>query len=432
MKRKQLTVIFLLLLCMAVLLCACGKRSGSKKDAPTGSAPNLKDLEGIYTETIAQRAVLQLSARDAQTVDVVVNWPGSAFENAHWEMSGTYDAAKNAIVYSDAVLIEQTFDDQGNQSDRQVSENGTGSFAISGTDLVWTDDNAYVSGDPSTFRYTMSLSQYMQNQSSPAAVNTPAPAASAAPAEATPAPTPTPEPTPEPTPAPTPTPTPTPRPAPAPGAPIITKDPTDETVREGGSCWFVANHQGAQLARWHFVSPDWSTDLQYDELGDRFPNMTVKNGQFDSMKLINIPSELNGWHFYCRFSNKSGTTDSGAATITVEKGEPGTAPTAGAPIITKSPTDETVKVGGSCWFVADHKGAVLARWHFVSPDGKTDLQYDEAAKQFSSVTIKQGDLSKMQLVNVTEDLNGWKVYCRYSNNNGTTDTASATITVTAG
>ena len=48
------------------------------------------------------------------------------------------------------------------------------------------------------------------------------------------------------------------------------------------------------------------------------------------------------------------------------------------------------------------------------------------------MTIKQGDLSKMQLVNVTEDLNGWKVYCRYSNNNGTTDTASATITVTAG
>ena len=93
----------------------------------------------------------------------------------------------------------------------------------------------------------------------------------------TPQPTPTPEPTPVPTPTPTPEPTPTPvlkeKLPPAPGAPIVTKDPTDETVKEGGSCWFVTHQEKANLARWRFLSPDGTTDLQYDEDGDRFPGV---------------------------------------------------------------------------------------------------------------------------------------------------------------
>ena len=156
------------------------------------------------------------------------------------------------------------------------------------------------------------------------------------------------------------------------------------------------------------------------------------------MKLLNIPYELNGWHFYCRFSNKVGSTDSGIATITVEKAgatQTGAAAgqqtgVAGAPVITKSPTDETVKVGGNAYFVAKYNNANLARWHFVSPDGTTDVQYDEAGKLFPGVEIIHGEYSTMQLRNITKDLNGWKVYCRYSNRAGYTDTAMATITVT--
>ena len=61
---------------------------------------------------------------------------------------------------------------------------------------------------------------------------------------ATPTPTPTAAPTTGTTTAPTNTPTPTNTPAPTAGAPIITKQPTKETVEVGGSATFVANATG--------------------------------------------------------------------------------------------------------------------------------------------------------------------------------------------
>ena len=54
------------------------------------------------------------------------------------------------------------------------------------------------------------------------------------------------------------------------------------------------------------------------------------------------------------------------------------------PRVTKSPTGETVAVGGKCQFVAKYENAKWAEWHFVSPDGTRDLNYSEAAKAFGN------------------------------------------------
>ena len=255
----------------------------------------------------------------------------------------------------------------------------------------------------------------------------------------TPEPEPTPEPTPEPSPEPTPTPLPaeTPVPSSPPYAPVITKNPTDETVEEGGTCYFAAGYIDALTAEWHFVSPDLQTDLPYTEIGTQFPTLVVKNGEFSQMKLQNIPLSLNGWHVYCRYVNKNGVSYTKSATVYVTEntsGNTGTAApadTANLPVVTKSPTDETVTEGGECWFVAKHEKAILAVWHFVSPDGQTDLAYDAAAEQFAPVVIENGDRGAMQLKNIPLSMNGWKVYCRYSNNSGSVDTKSATLTVKA-
>ena len=415
MKRKSLISCLAMVLCLVLLLSACGLKKSDKTPAVT---VNLKDLEGIYSEATAHRGVLQFAATDAEHANIVINWPGSLTENAHWEMSGTYDAGKQAIVYSDAKLIEETFGPDGTQSDSLVSSNGTGSFKVENGSLIWTDDNAYIGSDPATFTYSMSLSDYLKAQAA---------------ATPTPVPTPTPAPTPEPTPTPAPTPVPTPTPVAVPGAPVITKHPTDETVKEGGSCWFVANYNNANLARWRFLSPDGQTDLQFDELGDRFPGLKVLQGEYSSMKLLNIPYELNGWRVYCRYSNRVGSVDSATALITVEKAgtttQTGTAGATGAPVVLKSPTDETVKPGGNCWFVAKENGAVLARWHFVSPDGTTDLQYDEIGDRFPGLRVVNGEYSSMQLKNIPKELDGWKFYCRYSKRAGYNNSEMATLTV---
>ena len=85
--------------------------------------------------------------------------------------------------------------------------------------------------------------------------------------------------------------------------------------------------------------------------------------------------------------------------------------------------------GGSAYFVARYDNALWAVWHFVSPDGLTDLTYEEAAKQFPNMQILNGMYSTLELKNMPLDLNGWKVYCQYRNRVGSTNTEKATITV---
>ena len=102
---------------------------------------------------------------------------------------------------------------------------------------------------------------------------------------------------------------------------------------------------------------------------------------------------------------------------------------ANVPRVTKDPGSETVPVNGKCQFVTRYENAVLAEWHFVSPDGGRDLDYVQAQKEFPTLTIKNGYTKDLTLENIPEALNGWRVYCRFSNNAGSVNTATASITV---
>ena len=244
--------------------------------------------------------------------------------------------------------------------------------------------------------------------------------------EPTPAPAPTPEPTPAPTPEPAPEPTPAPAPAPTPapaGYPKVTKDPYDEKVPVGGSCYFVAKYENAIWAEWHFVSPDGSRDLDYKQAAKEFPTLEIVDGYASTMLLKSIPQTLDGWKVYCRFSNNSGAVNTAQAKITIGAAQEN------LPKITKDPGDETVDQGGSCSFVAKYENAIWAEWHFVSPDGKRDLDYKQAAQEFPTLEIVDGYTSTMRLYKIPAELSYWKVYCRFSNNFGAVNTASALISV---
>ena len=232
-------------------------------------------------------------------------------------------------------------------------------------------------------------------------------------------------------------PAPTPAPVqPASNLPVVTKSPTDEKVPVGGKCQFVTRYENANWAEWHFVSPDNSRDIDYTVAAKEFPSMKIVNGYAKDMTLENVPEALNGWKVYCRFSNNSGSVNTDKASITVTGGgttagtTAGTGTTAGLPKVTKSPTGETVNAGGSAWFVAKYQDAIWAVWHFVSPDGTRDLAYTDAAAIFTGLKIIGGDQSTMQLQNIPNELNGWKVYCAFRNNMGSVNTDAAAITVT--
>ena len=144
--------------------------------------------------------------------------------------------------------------------------------------------------------------------------------------EATPTPDPTSTPdatsTPEPTTTPeaTPTPTPTATPTPTPSLPVITKDPTDETVDVGGDCLFIGGCSNALNTVWHFVSPDGKTDYRYDaqEIKTAFPGLRIQfeYGE-DYLHLLDIPAQMNGWRACCEYSNNVGSVRTGYAVVHV-------------------------------------------------------------------------------------------------------------------
>ncbi len=123
------------------------------------------------------------------------------------------------------------------------------------------------------------------------------------------------------------------------------------------------------------------------------------------------------------------TTIPGATFPTVDPTPTTPDPYKDLPKITKSPTDETVDEGGSCSFIGNYENAIWAVWHFVSPDGKTDYRYEKAADEFKPVVIEGGDVSHLKLRNIPYSLNGWRVYCEYSNYAGAVRTNMATVWV---
>lgn len=226
---------------------------------------------------------------------------------------------------------------------------------------------------------------------------------------------------------------PTPVPEATPGAdaklPKVTKSPTDENVVAGDSCWFVAKYEDAVWAVWHFVSPDGKTDLAYDKINTQFPDLVVVEGFASTTRLKNIPKEMDGWKVYCRFGNNYGSVNTEMATIRIKEGP---APTPKLPAVTKSPTDEKVEAGDSCWFVAKHEDAIWAEWFFVEP-GWTDetaineISYKDIGARFPKLKVVDGNTGTMLLKNIPAEMDGWQVYCRFSNDYGSVDTAWATI-----
>ena len=106
-----------------------------------------------------------------------------------------------------------------------------------------------------------------------------------------------------------------------------------------------------------------------------------------------------------------------------------TVPPSNLPRITKNPSDETVTAGGWCQFVTRYENAVLAEWHFVSPDGTLDVTYKDVQNQFPALGIIGGNTKDLTLENIPAALNGCRVYCRFSNAYGAVNTASALLTV---
>ena len=166
---------------------------------------------------------------------------------------------------------------------------------------------------------------YAQESETPPAVETEAPATDTPTAEPTAEPTAVPtetpavEPTAEPTAAPTTAPTAAPTAAPTvtPSVPIITKQPTGETLKAGDSAIFVARADNYSWCAWRFYDKN-GTEIVFDKIWGYFPNLKVSGGNSEVFTISNVPKDMNGWTVACLFCSEDGEWEfTNAAKITV-------------------------------------------------------------------------------------------------------------------
>ena len=108
---------------------------------------------------------------------------------------------------------------------------------------------------------------------------------------------------------------------------------------------------------------------------------------------------------------------------------PSTAPAPGIPVVTKSPTGETVREGGFAEFVARADYCQDIIWHLRSPGGGTDVLVKDAGSQFPGLVVTGLNTERLGLNNIPMALNEWRVLAEFVGTEGNVWSNSAIITV---
>lgn len=103
---------------------------------------------------------------------------------------------------------------------------------------------------------------------------------------------------------------------------------------------------------------------------------------------------------------------------------------ASRPTIGKQPQNQTVEENGTCTLSAYADGCTGITWRFCNADGSVDEPFTNAVNYFSGLKFTGKNNHNLKLENIPAAMNGWYIYCRYTNKAGRSETNKVTITVT--
>ena len=126
----------------------------------------------------------------------------------------------------------------------------------------------------------------------------------------------------------------------------ITKSPTSETVRIGGSALFIAKADNASSINWIAVSPDAKTVYNMGETPDHFSGLTLEGIGTTNLRLNNIPASMNGWRIQCYFTGQGGPKYTSGAYLTVLSDSASSASTGTIPSDAETKTADQARITG--------------------------------------------------------------------------------------
>lgn len=88
-------------------------------------------------------------------------------------------------------------------------------------------------------------------------------------------------------------------------APVITKNPTSESLTVGGKTWFIAHAQNADKLTWQMMDPD-GVVYSVESAQDCNPGLKLEVLEGDTIAVSNVPLSVNGWAVLARFEGSGG------------------------------------------------------------------------------------------------------------------------------
>ena len=188
----------------------------------------------------------------------------------------------------------------------------------------------------------------------------------------------------------------------SPNLPVITGQPTGQTVEEGEKATFKVTASGTGLSYQWQVSKD---------SGGSWKNCT-SSGNTSATFGFTTKSSYTGWRYRCMVSNTNGSVYTQAALLTV---------TPIMPAVTKQPADVKVAPGEKASFTvtATGSGTLLYQWQ-VSKDGGSTWKN----------CISTGYNTRTLSFTAKTSYGGWRYRCIVSNERGSISTEAAVLTVT--
>ncbi len=182
--------------------------------------------------------------------------------------------------------------------------------------------------------------------------------------------------------------------------PIVTTNPSDQTVTAGQTATFSAAAVSAPLPT---VQWQVSTDG-----GKTWTN--ISGATSTTLTLTNVQASMNGNEYQAVFTNSAGSSTTTAATLTVLY----------APVVTTNPANQAVEAGQTATFTAAanaNPATTTVQWQISTDNGNTFTDISGA----TSTTLT--------LTNVLTSQNGDEYQAVFANSIGSTTSSTATLTV---
>ena len=82
--------------------------------------------------------------------------------------------------------------------------------------------------------------------------------------------------------------------------------------------------------------------------------------------------------------------------------------------LTTQPEDVTAAAGSTAVFKVGAQNYKAITWHFVSPDGGTDIYVRDIPTYFPGSSVEGKNSKNLKIVNVQPEMNGWRVYVDFT------------------